>query len=119
MQVLSVGDRREKIESLSFVNHTECHCISRQHLARLTTRLNSDGSFSSISNAPTTSQSAVTQNCNCVKYFVPVSETTTTVNSDVERSNNKNRCRCDCDADNATCEGYKQGREGFSIDDRR
>lgn len=32
---------------------------------------------------------------------------------------NRKNCRCDCENGNATCEGYKEGREGFSIDDRR
>ncbi|XP_058056861.1 ubiquitin carboxyl-terminal hydrolase 36-like [Anopheles bellator] len=86
--------------ALTFVNHTECHCVQR------------GGGTSSSSQAASSPPSASGEPpkppvvCRCPKHFKSI------VDSESE-------CYCDCLADNRDCIRFKEGLESFSMDDRR
>ncbi|XP_062549327.1 lateral signaling target protein 2 homolog isoform X2 [Armigeres subalbatus] len=77
------------IESLSFINHTECACFSRNGSAISTT--------SPLLPAPI---------CACPSLFQRVID-------------DENRCICDCSSSDTQCDQFKRGMEHFSMDNRR
>lgn len=126
-----MGKREYTVETLSFINHTECHCIERRNESASSNRLNINTTNlmeteSSAANMSTTSSTNRTR-CNCVKHFSEIfvrddTDTENTENGNVNDSDadeRVDRCRCDCTDDNVKCEWLKKGKEGFPIEDRR
>ncbi|XP_017860019.1 PREDICTED: uncharacterized protein LOC108611746 isoform X5 [Drosophila arizonae] len=89
-------DRRSKPEMLTFVNHTECHCIDRSNYY-------AEGIISSNGAVV---QRATMLNCNCPVHFERILQ-------------NDGQCRCDCSSSNYDCDYRKRGSEHFSLEDRK
>ncbi|XP_052864639.1 uncharacterized protein LOC128271235 [Anopheles cruzii] len=92
--------------ALTFVNHTECHCVQRGGGGTSS----SSGQAASSSSPPASSGESPPKSptvvCRCPKHFKAI------VDSESE-------CYCDCLADNRDCIRFKEGLESFSMDDRR
>lgn len=81
---------------LTFVNHTECHCIDRSNYY-------AEGIISSNGAVV---QRATMLNCNCPVHFERILQ-------------NDGQCRCDCSSSNYDCDYRKRGSEHFSLEDRK
>lgn len=87
-----MGSKQGTIEKQTFVNHTECQCVDK---------------FSQPPYpAPEQMRKATVISCTCPKLFEKVLQEDGT-------------CRCDCSSSNSGCEWKKEGREHFSMEDRR
>ncbi|XP_055597691.1 uncharacterized protein LOC129747474 [Uranotaenia lowii] len=91
----SVGSRRRSIERLSFINHTECTCMTRKEFEdwKPLPISGTSGTLSSIA-------------CNCPSLFQRVID-------------NDNRCQCDCSSSDTQCDQFKRGLEHFSMESRK
>ncbi|XP_023159671.2 uncharacterized protein LOC111591960 isoform X3 [Drosophila hydei] len=94
--VKALKDKRSKPEMLTFVNHTECHCIDRSNYY-------AEGI---ISSSGAVVQRATMLNCNCPGHFERILQ-------------NDGQCRCDCSSSNYDCDYRKRGSEHFSLEDRK
>lgn len=106
-----VGKKAQTIETLSFINHTECHCVSRHR--NLNTRPQAPSSLYS------SSVSSIDPNrCKCVKQFdeILLEEN---IGDSIRLPNKTIRCKCDCLIGNSDCDWLKKGKDGFSIEDRK
>lgn len=94
LQVKSPRNHHTITELLTFVNHTECHCIQRSSYGTegVTTNLGV--------------RQATIFNCNCPQYFEKILQ-------------NDGQCRCDCSSSNYDCDFRKRGSEHFSMVDRK
>ncbi|XP_030384121.1 uncharacterized protein LOC115631501 [Scaptodrosophila lebanonensis] len=92
--VKSNNQLRPVTEKLTFVNHTECHCVERSKYA-------ADGGVSSA-----VLQRATILSCTCPKPFEKILQ-------------DDGFCRCDCSSGNYGCDWLKRGSEHFSITDRK
>ncbi|XP_055684504.1 uncharacterized protein LOC129790797 [Lutzomyia longipalpis] len=81
-----------RTERLTFVNHTQCHCVSRHEFFRV--------------QEPSNLEPYPVQSCQCSQFFEKV------ILDD-------GSCRCDCSSDNEDCKSLKAGQEGFSLEDRK
>lgn len=133
-----MGKRETTVENLTFINHTECHCVNRierhrhphaHHPLNLlhTQVLNesrgvSGGTTNHNRGMSSDHSSYPIEKCKCVTSFEVFYEAD--VNSGYSNGRNGQQqngqvCRCDCQQGNTTCEWLKQGNDGFSIEDRR
>lgn len=92
--VKTVGSR-PSIERLSFINHTECACFSRN-----------DSPQGRVSATPTSSPQTAAPICACPSLFQRVID-------------DENRCICDCSSSDTQCDQFKRGLEHFSMENRR
>lgn len=107
-----MGQREQSIEYLTFINHTECHCISRHNNRH-------PQIHSTIKPNNTATATAEINNCQCVKHYKVFYERVESSDEDDEVPKSKQSCRCDCESDNASsCDWLKKGKDGFSIEDR-
>ncbi|KAG4070811.1 hypothetical protein HA402_011037 [Bradysia odoriphaga] len=110
--VSTMEKREPSVEYLTFINHTECHCLSRHNPANL----HRNNPYN-VSPTTASSSSTVTENnCRCVRHFTVFHER---VESEEDEGLAKTRCRCDCEPDNVNCDWLKRGMDGFSIENRR
>ncbi|ALC38594.1 Pvf3 [Drosophila busckii] len=93
IHVKASHERRSSYETLSFDNHTECHCIDRISLAK-------DVSATKML------QNVIALNCKCPRLFEKILQ-------------DDGQCRCDCTSGNDSCERLKRGGEHFAINDRK
>ncbi|KAG5666866.1 hypothetical protein PVAND_014874 [Polypedilum vanderplanki] len=93
------ANRTESVEPLIVTNHTECYCINK---IPLTTRYTTTTIMPSIMLRTT----RTTTSCRCPETFEAV------------YSNNFN-CECKCEGNGAQCKLKHEGKEGFSLHDRR
>lgn len=143
-----MGKREPSVEYLTFINHTECHCVSRhgQHRSThspatsvgMTAGAEATQPDSSGLPSANTVVRGIRANCTCVKHFevffdfdsASVADPTdreggndgTTESVDDGSSSyrdNHRQCRCDCHHGNTSCEWLKRGKDGFTIEDRR
>lgn len=92
--VQTVGSR-PSIERLSFINHTECACFSRN-----------DSPQGRMSPTSTSSPQMTAPICACPSLFQRVID-------------DENRCICDCSSSDTQCDQFKRGLEHFSMENRR
>lgn len=112
LQVTTLGRNEPTIETKSFLNHTECHCVNRT-----AAKLNLTSTARSTTNRSATNRTQPNDNkCMCVQHFIEVAIETNDEDND---GDGRKRCRCDCIGNNDNCEVLKQGIEGFGIADRR
>lgn len=124
LQVSTMG-AKDSVEYLTFINHTECHCVSRHnnrdHLHHGSHRHPHNHSMTTTndSTTATVNYSPTGNNCQCVKHFHVIHQRIESSDEDdgVDKSNQS--CRCDCEAENISCDWLKKGKDGFSIEDRR
>lgn len=141
-----MGKREPSVEYLTFLNHTECHCVDRRRSTHSPTTSSMGTAAGAEATQPDssglTSANTVVRgiraNCTCVKHFEVFfdfeagseadttdrevgSDSTTESDDDGSSSyrNNQRRCRCDCHHGNTSCEWLKRGKDGFTIEDRR
>lgn len=106
LQVTKIGKSDQTVELLTFINHTECHCVSKQHEYR---------HQASTTNIQTLMSE---ENCVCPKHFTLSYDTD---NEDDENGNGGHRrCLCDCStSSHSHCDRLRRGTVTFSTDDRR
>lgn len=116
-QVISLNETQGNIERLSFVNHTECHCVekSKQPAAEYAVdhqhqhqHQNQHQQFGGDGNSHQWPylQRATILNCNCPNQFEKILQ-------------EDGHCRCDCSSGNIGCDWLKRGMEHFSVNDRK
>ncbi|XP_018327437.1 uncharacterized protein LOC108738499 [Agrilus planipennis] len=111
--IKTVGDEGNKIEKLSFYNHTECACLDRAN-ATVKSRSNSEpgqGDMPRITGLsvlrPTKLSPAENiKRCKCPAEYKP------------RFQHYYLRCHCDCYEGNVDCLRMKRGNEYFSLKDR-
>lgn len=104
------------VEYRSFINHTECHCVSRHNpIHPYNHSINTTSSSTRAS--PIYSQSRNT--CQCVKDYKVFYERVESSGEDDGVAKSNQLCRCDCESENVSCDWLKKGKDGFSIEDRR
>lgn len=127
-----MGKREPSVERLSFINHTECHCMDRhlplhlqynnRHLQNhtITTKINSTAATDVHTQSGMNNYSHINNNCRCVKHFKVFHERIESSDEDDEIiRRDRQLCRCDCESENVSCDWLKKGKEGFSFEDRR
>ncbi|XP_034474587.1 uncharacterized protein LOC117781826 isoform X2 [Drosophila innubila] len=92
--VKSPKSRHSVTENLTFVNHTECHCIDRSNF-------NAEAVITAVE-----VKQATILSCNCPRLFEKILQ-------------NDGQCRCDCSSSNYHCDFLKRGSEHFSMNDRK
>lgn len=130
-----MGKREPSVEYLTFINHTECHCINRHaplHLHYTNNQHHNDHSSSATTTNHSTMESEIyaqsglntnsridRNTCQCVKHFKVFYERAESSDEDDDLGRGNQLCRCDCESENVSCEWLKKGKDGFSIEDRR
>ncbi|XP_067622613.1 uncharacterized protein [Eurosta solidaginis] len=105
--VRSVNEKRGTVERLTFVNHTECHCVERSKLqvdeyqSLSMYGISGDRIYSGES-----LPRATILNCICPKLYEKILQ-------------EDGFCRCDCSSGNTGCDWLKRGMEHFSMIDRK
>uniref|UniRef100_A0A182QFE7 Uncharacterized protein n=1 Tax=Anopheles farauti TaxID=69004 RepID=A0A182QFE7_9DIPT len=114
MDNVGVARQQHTVTTLTFSNHTECHCVrldttlhndprrgsrSRHHNAQEHSSEGSGGSSGSY--APATTGSS----CMCPRHYTSVND-------------NESNCFCDCLSHDRDCIRFKEGFESFSIETR-
>lgn len=118
-----MGKRENSIEYLTFINHTECHCVSRHNPVHLYNNRNQHSTNHSMATNNSTGiadnylQSP--NNCQCVKHFKVFYQRIESSDEDDGIGKSNQICRCDCEVENISCDWLKKGKDGFSIEDRR
>ncbi|XP_054741568.1 uncharacterized protein LOC129246880 [Anastrepha obliqua] len=101
--VRSINEKRGTVERLTFINHTECHCVERS-------RQQADEYHNlplyGISYGGQSLRRATILNCNCPKLYEKILQ-------------EDGFCRCDCSSGNTGCDWLKRGMEHFSMIDRK
>ncbi|XP_055375759.1 myb-like protein F isoform X2 [Condylostylus longicornis] len=130
--VVPLGTKEPIVETLSFENHTECHCVERERY-RPTSSLSSSSSSSAPLQLIKNDTGNLIQNqqqqqqqlnlnfslpCKCAKYFTVFEDNNNNNDDNNNNNNNKKNCRCDCVSNDTACLRFKQGEEGFPMDDR-
>ncbi|XP_037958787.1 GATA zinc finger domain-containing protein 14-like [Teleopsis dalmanni] len=101
--VKGVNDRRGSIERLTFINHTECHCVDKSK--HPPDEYGSLTAFTLSQNSQTLRRATIL-NCNCPKLYEKILQ-------------EDGFCRCDCSSGNTGCDWLKSGMEHFSMIDRK
>uniref|UniRef100_A0A1A9WUX0 Platelet-derived growth factor (PDGF) family profile domain-containing protein n=1 Tax=Glossina brevipalpis TaxID=37001 RepID=A0A1A9WUX0_9MUSC len=109
--VISLNETQGSIERLTFVNHTECHCVekSKQRAPEYATdyhQLYGSGLETISNNQFPYMRRATVLNCNCPNLFEKILQ-------------EDGYCRCDCSSGNTGCDWLKRGMEHFSMNDRK
>uniref|UniRef100_A0A0A1WHD7 Placenta growth factor n=1 Tax=Zeugodacus cucurbitae TaxID=28588 RepID=A0A0A1WHD7_ZEUCU len=101
--VRSINEKRGTVERLTFINHTECHCVdkSRQQVDEYHNMAMYDMNYGGQ-----TLRRATILNCNCPKLYEKILQ-------------EDGFCRCDCSSGNTGCDWLKRGMEHFSVIDRK
>lgn len=104
-QVISLNETQGSIEKLTFVNHTECHCVerSKQRAPEYGTSMAKE--LLNNNQIPYLRRSSIL-NCNCPNLFEKILQ-------------EDGYCRCDCSSGNMGCDWLKRGMEHFSMNDRK
>ncbi|XP_050340779.1 uncharacterized protein DDB_G0283357-like [Bactrocera neohumeralis] len=91
------------VERLTFVNHTECHCVEKtqQQVDEYHNMAMYDMTYGGQ-----TMRHATIVNCNCPKLYEKILQ-------------EDGFCRCDCSSGNTGCDWLKRGMEHFSMIDRK
>ncbi|XP_075153968.1 uncharacterized protein LOC142227362 [Haematobia irritans] len=104
--VITLNETQGSIERLTFVNHTECHCVDRTKQRSISF----DGDDSTTSEMSTNHipylRRATILNCNCPNLYEKILQ-------------EDGFCRCDCSSGNMGCDWLKRGMEHFSMNDRK
>ncbi|KAK9870204.1 hypothetical protein WA026_006288 [Henosepilachna vigintioctopunctata] len=90
------------IEKLTFVNHTECHCIYKDEYIKQNSTIDLK---SGDKNKNTTSPENL-EDCSCPASFIP-------------KKRYESVCTCKCDESKPECRSKKEGIEFFSLADRK
>ncbi|CAD6998789.1 unnamed protein product [Ceratitis capitata] len=101
--VRSINEKRGSVERLTFINHTECHCVdkTKQQIDEYHNMPIYDMSYGGQ-----TLRRATILNCNCPKLYEKILQ-------------EDGFCRCDCSSGNTGCDWLKRGMEHFSMIDRK
>ncbi|XP_065357372.1 homeobox protein 13 [Calliphora vicina] len=103
--VISLNETQGSIEKLTFVNHTECHCVQRSK--QRAPEYASSGAKDLIANNQIPFlRRATVLNCHCPNLFEKILQ-------------EDGYCRCDCSSGNMGCDWLKRGMEHFSMNDRK
>ncbi|XP_046812656.1 putative uncharacterized protein DDB_G0271606 [Lucilia cuprina] len=103
--VISLNETQGSIEKLTFVNHTECHCVNRSK--QRAPEYASSGAKELIANNQIPYlRRATILNCYCPNLFEKILQ-------------EDGFCRCDCSSGNMGCDWLKRGMEHFSMNDRK
>ncbi|XP_058984678.1 probable serine/threonine-protein kinase DDB_G0280133 [Musca domestica] len=103
--VITLNETQGSIEKLTFVNHTECHCVDKAK--QRSALYEADEASSEIaSNHIPYLRRATILNCNCPNLFEKILQ-------------EDGFCRCDCSSGNMGCDWLKRGMEHFSMNDRK
>lgn len=113
-----MAKREQTVEYLTFINHTECHCIRRQNPHNVHNHNNQHPYNNSIT-APNNSTMPFGNNCQCVRHYKVFYDRVESSDEDDGTAKSNQSCRCDCESDNISCDWLKKGKDGFSIEDRR
>lgn len=142
---MNSSNSRKHPEVLLLRNDTECHCINRTYLTSTPEFITRDKRSDLVYRRRTRSHIAALDApnqlqergdleydsdksqetvCRCPRHFDVFQEDIRwqptqrrlESQSNVARTYN---CRCDCEDANASCQRFKNGDEGFSMDDRR
>lgn len=119
-----MGKREPSVEPMSFINHTECHCIDRRLLSPNrhppNTTMTTNNSRPTAETYPQPGiNNPINNNCQCVKYFKVFYQRIENDEDDGVVRSDQQLCRCDCESENVNCDLLKTGIDGFSIADRR
>ncbi len=117
-----MGKREPSVEYLTFINHTECHCISRHNPVHNIHSHPYNHSATTSTNSLTTATQTYSEsgnNCQCVRHFNVFYERIESSDEDDGTTKSNQLCRCDCESENVSCDWLKKGKDGFSIEDRR
>ncbi|XP_054082997.1 uncharacterized protein LOC105216540 isoform X2 [Zeugodacus cucurbitae] len=148
VDLLNSSNSRQHIEGLTMRNHTKCACQNRpsesstpeyvargkrsdlayrRHTRSHHVALDAENQLEESSDLAYGSEKRQAAICRCPIHFDVFQEDIRAVatqrhHHDVQAQSNVARtynCRCDCEDDNASCQRFKNGDEGFGMDDRR
>ncbi|XP_053662026.1 uncharacterized protein LOC128711187 [Anopheles marshallii] len=99
--VSNIGPRQQStITTLTFTNHTECHCVLLDSVQN-SLENSAEGSGGSSGGV-----SSISSSCTCPHHYKPVFD-------------NESQCYCDCLSSDRDCIRFKEGFENFSMETRK
>uniref|UniRef100_A0A182NEB3 Platelet-derived growth factor (PDGF) family profile domain-containing protein n=1 Tax=Anopheles dirus TaxID=7168 RepID=A0A182NEB3_9DIPT len=107
----NVGSRQQHtVTTLTFSNHTECHCVRLDALQGLRSSRSQTQEESSLEHSTEGSRGssgiAPASRCTCPRHFKSVND-------------NESNCFCDCISHDRDCIRFKEGFENFSMETRK
>ncbi|XP_036222671.2 uncharacterized protein [Bactrocera oleae] len=149
VELVNSSNSRKHPEVLMLRNDTECHCINRtyltstpefitrdkrsnlayrrhtrSHIAAFDSSMEAANQLDQRSDLEYVSEKSREAVCRCPRHFDVFQEDIRWESTQRRHESQSNvarayNCRCDCADANASCQRFKNGDEGFAMDDRR